>query len=162
MWEPNEIRLMRWFMRAAGVGLLIPGVLYLTSWPDTVQAFAGALGTALSPVLAGFTGAALIIAGATFLAARFARAGAILGFAALLLGAVVHYQWSAMMQSRLPILAEHIDPAQRAMLKDTVLFAANAQIPHILKNAVLMGVCAMLFCLAPKICGNRIERSSAS
>lgn len=162
MWEPNEIRLMRWFMRFAGAGLLIPGLIYLGAWPDTLKAFTACFGAGIAPAAAAFVGAALIIAGATFIAARSVRLGAVLGFAALLLGSIVHYQWSVMMHDRLPILLEHTDAAQRALLEDTVLFAANAQLPHIFKNIVLMGVCAMLFCLAPTICGNRFKRRVAA
>ena len=162
MWEPKEIRFMRWFMRFAGAGLLIPGVIYMSSWPDTLKAFAACFGEAAAPPLAFVTGCALILAGATFIGARWVRFGAVLGFTALLLGAVVHYQWSAMMQDRLPMLLEHTDPDHRAMLEDTVLFAANAQIPHILKNVVLMGVCVMLFCLAPKLKGNKVMGNAGS
>ncbi len=38
------------------------------------------------------------------------------------------------------------------MLEDTILFAANAQVPHIMKNLVLIGVCVMFYVLAPRLC----------
>lgn len=158
MWEPNEIRVLRWFMRCAGVALAIPGVIYLLSWPDTLRAFAPLGNQTLAGIAAGFSVAALFGAGLTFLLARFARPGAILGALSLILGGIIHYRWSVMLSARLAILPEGLSDADHAMLEDTILFAANAQIPHILKNLVLVGVCLVVFLLAPTLCGTKLER----
>ena len=48
--------------------------------------------------------------------------------------------------------AAGISLEQQHLLQDTVLFAANAQIPHIIKNMILVGVCALFFFLAPSVC----------
>jgi len=157
MWEPNEIKVMRWFMRCSGVAIAIPGVIYLISWPDTIKAFMPLGGAAFAAVAGGFSVAALLIAGLSFLLARFARSGAILGAIALLLGGVIHYQWSVMLNARMKMLPANLSESDRAMLEDTIQFAANAQIPHILKNLVLIGVCLVIYILAPKLCGNKID-----
>ncbi len=44
-WEDRQRTTLRWFMAFAGLGLLIPGVIYLLSWPDTVKAFSLAFGS---------------------------------------------------------------------------------------------------------------------
>ncbi len=158
MWEPNEIRVVRWFMRFVGVGILIPGVIYALSWPDTITAFALACGHTSAPFFAGFSIGALIAAGLSFIFARRARLGAVLGMIALLLGAFVHYQWSVMMNARLGMLPDSFIGPEREAVEDAILFAANAQLPHLLKNLVLVGVCAMVFALAPKLCGSKRVR----
>jgi len=157
MWEPDEIRLLRWFMRMAGVGLLIPGVIYLLSWPDTLRAFAAWTGPGLAPIPAALSIALLIVGGLSFILARHARAGAAAAGFALLMGAWIHAQWAAIMHQRLGMIPESITDQQRAMLEDTIQFAANAQIPHILKNLVLVGVCGVVFILGPRLCGSRVR-----
>jgi len=161
MWEPNEIRVVRWFMRFAGVGILIPGVIYALSWPDTLKAFALAVGDGPAPVAAGLSVAGLLLGGLSFIFARGARIGAVLGVVALALGAVVHWQWSVMMNDRLEMLPEGLSEEDRRIFEDTILFAANAQIPHLLKNLVLAGVCSMVFVLSPKLCGSRVKRAGS-
>lgn len=167
MWEPNEIRLLRWFLRCAGVGLLVPGIIYALSWPDAIKACSLALGLApesthvLPRLLVGFSIGALVLGGISYLAARYVRFGSVLAIAALILGSVIHYQWSVMMHARLTMLPESLSPSERALLRDTILFAANAQIPHIVKNMVLIGLCVVFFVLSPRICGNRIESENA-
>ncbi len=163
MWEPNEIRLLRWFLRCTGVGILVPAMIYTLSWPDAVKACSMALGLApesnsvLPRLLVGLSIGALVLGGISFLAARYVRFGSVLAIGALVLGSVIHYQWSVMMHARLSMLPETLLPAERALLRDTILFAANAQIPHIVKNGVLIGLCVVLFVLSPRICGNQIE-----
>jgi len=83
-----------------------------------------------------------------------ASEGAVAAALALLLGA-----WLLMMQARLEMLPAGLAEADRVMLEDTILFAANAQIPHILKNFVLIGVCAVVFVLAPRLCGSRERKA---
>lgn len=156
MWEPNEIRVLRWFMRFAGVGLMIPGVIYLLSWPDTVRAFEQALAAPLAAPAALVSIAGSLLGGLSFLLARHGRAGAVVAAIALLLGAVAHLQWSRMMQARIAMIPESASEEQVAMLTDTILFAANAQMPHALKNLVLVGMCAMFYALAPRLCGERV------
>ncbi len=62
------------------------------------------------------------------------------------------------MLSREPALSSGLDGNELKILHDTIQFAANAQIPHMLKNLVLVGLCVMVFVLAPRLCGSRIER----
>lgn len=152
MWTVREFRILRWFMAMAGVGLMIPGAIYAMSWPDTIRAFDGALGSALAVPAAVFSIAALTLGGLSFICGWQARAGAVVAAIALLLGSVVHYQWSVMMNQRLAMLPEALTGEERAMLTDTIQFAANAQMPHIMKNLVLVGVCAVVFVLGPRIC----------
>ncbi|PHQ82862.1 MAG: hypothetical protein COB69_00425 [Phycisphaera sp.] len=111
------------------------------------------------PVLAGATVVLLIFGGVSFISARLGRYGAVAAAMALLLGAWVHFAWSLMMQARLEMLPAGLAEADRVMLEDTILFAANAQIPHILKNFVLIGVCAVVFVLAPRLCGSRERKA---
>lgn len=160
MWEPDEIRTVRWFMRFAGVALAIPGLIYLFSWPDTLRAFAPVVGATLAPVGAGLSVGLLLLAGGTFMLARHARIGAVAGVLALLLGSFVHWRWSSMMNDRLDMLPTGLGEGDLAMIKDTFHFAANAQIPHILKNLVLVGLCFVVFLQAPKLCGSRLEGAS--
>jgi len=166
MWEPDEIRLLRWFLRFAGVGILVPGIIYAISWTDAVKACSLAIGmpadsTSLIPrILVGFSVGALAMGGVSYIFARYVRIGSVLAIGALTLGSVIHYQWAVMMHSRLAALPETLSTAQHALLKDTILFAANAQIPHIAKNAVLIGLCAVFFVLSPRICGSQIETVS--
>jgi len=161
MWEPNEIRVLRWFMRFAGVGLILPGAIYTLSWPDTIHAFSLALGPGAATVAAGVTVAGSLAGGLTFLFARYARPGAAVAVIALLLGSFVHLQWMRMMQDRLNDLPSALSDQQTAQLTDTILFAANAQTPHILKNLVLVGVCVVIFMLAPRLCGDHVEGQTA-
>lgn len=152
MWSLREFRILRWFMRLAGVGLLIPGAILAMFWPDTILAFRGALVPALAVPAAIFSIAALALGGTSFIAGRLARPGALLAASALLLGALVHVQWSSMMGARMEQIPEGLGAEQRAMIEDTVRFAANSQIPHALKNLVLVGVCAVVFVLGPTVC----------
>jgi hypothetical protein len=157
MWEPNEIRVVRWFMRVTGVGLMVPGAIYLMSWPDTVRAFAQCVGADVAPVLAGASSGLLLLGGLSFVTARYARYGALGAIVALLLGAWVHYLWGGMMQERLALIPEGMSPADRALLEDAILFAANAQLPHAVKNLVLIGFCVVVYVLGPRLCGGRGE-----
>jgi len=52
-----------------------------------------------------------------------------------------------------------IPEQQQHLLQDAILFASNAQHPHIIKNMILFGVCALFFFLAPRVCGAREVRS---
>ncbi len=157
MWEPNEIRVVRWFMRFVGVGLIVPGAIYLLSWPDTVRAFDACVGAGLAGVAAGLTASGSIFGGLTFLLARGARLGAIVAGLSLLAGAFVHLRWMTIMLDRASMLPEGLTESERAMLVDTIQFAGNAQMPHALKNVVLVGVCAMVYLLAPRLCGSRMQ-----
>lgn len=152
MWTAREFRLLRWFMGLAGVGLMIPGVIYAMSWPDTIRAFDGSIGHAPAVPAAVFSIGALVLGGLSFVCGVGVRAGAAAAGLALLLGSAVHYQWSAMMTDRLAMLPDTLSDAQRAMLTDTIRFAANAQMPHIAKNLVLVGVCIAVFLLGPRVC----------
>ena len=158
-WEPNEIRVVRWFMRFAGVGLLVPGLIYATSWPDTVRAVSSCTSEAVGPVLVGAMVVLLAFGGLSFLLARLGRYGAVSAALALVMGSWIHWRWSQMMLARLDLLPEGLSDADRAMIRDTFLFAANAQIPHIVKNVVLIGVCVVVFVLAPRLCGSRVRES---
>lgn len=156
MWQPDEIRVLRWFMRFAGLGLIIPGVIYLFAWPDTILAFSAVVGESVAPAAAVVTIAGSMLGGLAFLLARHGKIGAIVAGISLLLGSVVHLQWSWMMQSRLEAIPKDLSEEQTALLTDTIFFAANAQIPHLLKNLVLAGMCVMFFLLAPRLCGSRV------
>ncbi len=156
-WEDRQRTTLRWFMAFAGLGLLIPGVIYLLSWPDTVKAFSLAFGSEWAVWASGLSVIPLIFGGGTFLLARYlrhryVRIGAVMAMVSLLLGSLVHYQWSNMMIDRLGMMPAGISEAERVMLEDTILFAANAQVPHIMKNLVLVGVCVMFYVLAPRLC----------
>ncbi|HED52730.1 MAG TPA: hypothetical protein ENJ00_00815 [Phycisphaerales bacterium] len=157
MWEPSEIRVVRWFMRFAGVGLLVPGLIYAMSWPDTVRAVSLCTSESAGPVVVGAMVVLLVFGGLSFVFARLGRYGAVSAAVALLMGSWVHWQWSQMMQARLSKLPEGLTDADRAMIEDTILFAANAQIPHIMKNLVLVGVCVVVFVLGPRLCGSRVR-----
>lgn len=63
-----------------------------------------------------------------------------------------------MMMRRMDLVPDGISPEQQHLLQDTVLFAANAQIPHIVKNVILIGVCALFFFLAPDVCSSTTAR----
>ena len=152
MWGSREFRILRWFMALAGVGLLIPGAIFLMSWPDTMLAFGRAFGSGLAPIAGGFSVAALVLGGLSFICGRGVRIGAVLAGVALLLGAFVHWQWSQMMNQRLEMLPASLSDEQRTMLEDTIRFAGNAQIPHMLKNLVLAGICVVVFVLGPGVC----------
>ncbi len=89
---------------------------------------------------------------ARYLRHRYVRIGAVMASVSLLLGSLVHYQWSNMMTDRLGMMPEGILETERVTLEDTILFAANAQGPHILKNLVLVGVCVMFYVLALRLC----------
>lgn len=157
MWQPDEIRVLRWFMRFAGLGLIIPGVIYLLSWPDTVLAFSAVAGEAAAPVAAAASVAGSLLGGLAFVLARHGKIGAVIAGVSLLLGGVVHLQWARMMQGRLDAIPESASEEQVSLLTDTILFAANAQIPHLLKNLVLVGMCVMFYLLAPRLCGRHVE-----
>ena len=158
VWTDRDRRLFRGFMVLTGIGLVLPGLIYLVSWPDTVKAMALVLGPAASPLVTGGTITALLAGGASFIAARFIRPGSVLATAALICGSVMHYQWSKMMMGRMNLVPEGIPPQQQRLLEDTILFAANAQMPHIIKNVILIGVCILFFILAPSVCGTTITR----
>lgn len=158
VWTDRDRRLFRGFMVLTGLGLVVPGVIYLVSWSDTVKAMALVLGPAASPLVTGGTVIALLAGGASFVVARFVRPGSVLAAAALICGSVMHYQWSKMMMGRMNLVPEGIPPQQQSLLEDTILFAANAQLPHIIKNVILIGVCILFFVLAPSVCGRMITR----
>lgn len=44
-WEDRQRTTLRWFLAFTGLGMLIPGVIYLLSWPDKVKAFSLAFGS---------------------------------------------------------------------------------------------------------------------
>ena len=76
----------------------------------------------------------------------------------MICSSVMHYQWSKMMMGRMNLVPEGIPPQQQSLLEDTILFAANAQMPHIIKNVILIGACILFFILAPSVCGRTITR----
>ena len=51
-------------MAFAGLGLLIPGVIYLLSWPDTVKAFSLAFGAEWAGWASGLSVIPLVFGGA--------------------------------------------------------------------------------------------------
>ena len=51
-------------MAFAGLGLLIPGVIYLLSWPDTVKAFSLAFGSEWAVWASGLSVIPLVFGGA--------------------------------------------------------------------------------------------------
>ena len=53
-------------------------------------------------------------------------------------------------ESGMGLVPYGISPEQQHLLQDTVLFVANAQIPHIIKDMILVGVCTLFF-LVPSI-----------
>ena len=76
--------------------------------------------------------------------------------AALICGSLVHYEWFTMIMQRMDLVPEGISPEQQHLLP--IPYAANAQIPHIIKNMILIGVCALFFFLTPSVCGRAITR----
>ena len=64
-----------------------------------------------------------------------------------------------MMLQRMDLVPEGMPDQQQHLLQDAILFAANAQNPHIIKNMILLGVCVLFFFLAPRVCRTRITRS---
>ncbi len=157
VWTPNDRRLFRGFMVLTGLALIVPALIYLFSWPDAVKATALALGGA-APFVTGGTVVALLSGGFSFILGRLVRTGSWLAAAALICGSVVHYEWSTMMLQRLDLVPRGIPEEQQHLLQDAILFAANAQHPHIIKNMILLGVCTLFFFLAPRVCGARITR----
>ena len=155
VWTLRDRRLFRGFMVLTGVALIVPALIYLSSWPDTVQATALALGPSSAPFVPGGTIVALLSGGFSFIFARLVRAGSLLAAAALICGSVVHYEWSTMMLQRMDLVPRDIPEQQQHLLQDAILFASNAQHPHIIKNMILFGVCALFFFLAPRVCGAR-------
>ena len=77
-------------MVLTGLGLVVPGLIYLVSWPDTVKAMALVLGPVASPLITGGTITALLAGGVSFIAARSVRPGSVLAAAALICGSVMH------------------------------------------------------------------------
>ena len=49
VWTPRDRRLFRGFMVLTGLGLIVPALIYLFSWPDAVNATALALGQGVAP-----------------------------------------------------------------------------------------------------------------
>ncbi len=158
VWTRRDRRLFRGFMVLTGVGLIVPALIYLFSWPDTVKATTLAVGPGAAPFVTGGTVVALLSGGFSFIFARLVRTGSLLAAAALICGSVVHYEWSTMMLQRMDLVPEELPEQQLHLLQDAILFAANAQHPHIIKNMILLGVCALFFFLAPRVCGARITR----
>ncbi len=158
VWTPRDRRLFRGFMVLTGLGLIVPALIYLFSWPDTVKATALALGPGVAPFVTGGTIVSHLAGGFSFILGRFVRPGSLLAAAALICGSVVHYEWSRMMLQRMDLVPQGIPEQQQHLLQDTILFAANAQQPHIVKNIILIGVCVLFFFLAPRVCGARITR----
>ncbi len=157
VWTPRDRRLFRGFMVLTGLALIVPALIYLFSWPDTVKATGLAVGSAAAPFVTGGTVVALLAGGFSFILGRFVRTGSLLAAAALICGSVVHYEWSTMMLQRMDLVPTEIPEQQQHLLQDAILFAANAQHPHIIKNMILFGVCALFFFLAPRVCGARVR-----
>ncbi len=158
VWSHRDRRRFRGFMILTGLGLMVPGLIYSSSLPDTVKAFGQVLGSAAAPFVTGATVVALLAGGLSFILGRFVRIGSVLAAAALICGSLIHYAWSTMMMQRMDLVPDGISPEQQQLLQDTILFAANAQIPHIIKNMILIGVCGLFFFLAPSVCGSTITR----
>ena len=158
VWMHRDRRRFRSFMILTGLGLMVPGLIYVSSLPDTVKGTAQVLGSAAAPFVTGATVVALLGGGLSFILGRFVRIGSVLASAALICGSLIHYAWSTMMMQRMDLVPDGISPEQQHLLQDTVLFAANAQIPHIIKNMILVGVCALFFFLAPGVCDSTITR----
>ena len=158
VWTHRDRRRFRGFMILTGLGLIVPGLIYVSSLPDTVKGTAQVLGSAAAPFVTWATVVALLGGGLSFILGRFVRLGSVLAAAALICGSLVHYAWSRMMMQRMDLVPEGLSPEQQHLLQDTVLFAANAQIPHIVKNVILIGVCALFFFLAPGVCRSTTAR----
>ena len=158
VWTPRDRRLFRGFMVLTGLALFVPALIYLFSWPDTVKATALALGQGAAPFVTGGTIVAHLVGGFSFILGHLVRPGSVLAAAALICGSVVHYEWSTMMLQRMDLVPKEIPAQQQHLLQDTILFAANAQQPHIVKNIILIGVCALFFFLGPRVCRARITR----
>ena len=158
VWTPRDRRLFRGFMVLTGLGLIVPALIYLFSWPDTVKATTLAVGPGAAPFVTGGTVVALLSGGLSFIVGRLVRPGSLLAAAALVCGSIVHYEWSTMMLHRMDLVPEGIPEQQQHLLQDAILFAANAQNPHIVKNLILLGVCTLFFFLAPRVCGAKTAR----
>lgn len=63
-----------------------------------------------------------------------------------------------MTMQRMDLVPEGISSEQQHLLQDTILFAANAETPYIIKNMILVGVCALFFFLTPGGCSRTITR----
>lgn len=157
-WNRRDRRLLRGFMALTGLGLIVPGVIYLSSLSDTLEGIAMVVGRGWAPLITGGTIAALLVGGLTFIIGRGVRQGSVLAAAALVCGSLVHHAWSSMMMHRMEPVPAVIPPEQRLLHQNTILFAANGQIPHIIKNTILLGVCVLFFCLAPRVCGGGITK----
>jgi hypothetical protein len=56
-------------------------------------------------------------------------------------------------ESGMDLVPDRISPEQQHLPRKTVLFVTNAQIPRIIKNMGLVGVCALFSFLAPSLDG---------
>lgn len=136
---------LRWLLRLTGIGLLVPGLIHLLSWSDTVKASSFAFGEALAPLASAGAVVCLLGSGLSFILGRWIKPGALAASLFLVFGTYVHVAWARMLGARLDMMPEGLDATTQALWMDTTLFASNSQIPHVLKNLILLGVCWIFY-----------------